>query len=116
MKSSILDKEPVQKVVSLLLEAEAAVGDSPTTCGYGSAASALKIIDAFDVPKFRYDPIKKLFHKYDMSFCVSILCVCLDFEYMIFVQGGSCKTEKFFIFCEMSLNYQVSYQSITWKH
>lgn len=67
MKSSILDKEPVQRVVSLLLEAEAAVEESPTTSGYGSG-SALKIIDAFDVPKFRYDSIKKLFHKYAMSF------------------------------------------------
>ncbi|KAL8457157.1 hypothetical protein ACS0TY_034318 [Phlomoides rotata] len=63
LKSSILDKEPVQRVVSLLLEAEAAVEESPTTSGYGSG-SALKIIDAFDVPKFRYDSIKKLFHKY----------------------------------------------------
>ncbi|KAL8041773.1 hypothetical protein ABFS82_09G005700 [Erythranthe guttata] len=63
LKSSILDKEPVLKVVSLLLEAEAAVEESPTSSGYGSAGSALRIIDAFDFPKFRYDPIKKLFHK-----------------------------------------------------
>ncbi|KAL0441154.1 UNVERIFIED_CONTAM: DNA polymerase epsilon subunit B [Sesamum radiatum] len=64
VKSSILDKEPVHKVVSLLLEAEAAVEESPTSSGCGSSASALRIIDAFDFPKFRYDPIKKLFHKY----------------------------------------------------
>ncbi|KAL0341660.1 UNVERIFIED_CONTAM: DNA polymerase epsilon subunit B [Sesamum calycinum] len=64
LKSSILDKEPVHKVVSLLLEAEAAVEESPTSSGCGSSASALRIIDAFDFPKFRYDPIKKLFHKY----------------------------------------------------
>ncbi|KAL2243855.1 UNVERIFIED_CONTAM: DNA polymerase epsilon subunit B [Sesamum indicum] len=64
LKSSILDKEPVHKVVSLLLEAEAAVEESPTSSGSGSSASALRIIDAFDFPKFRYDPIKKLFHKY----------------------------------------------------
>ncbi|KAH6770525.1 DNA polymerase epsilon subunit B2 [Perilla frutescens var. hirtella] len=64
LKSSILDKESVHRVVSLLLEAEAAVEESPTTSSYGSASSALRIIDAFDVPKFRYDPIKKLFHKY----------------------------------------------------
>lgn len=70
MKSSILDKEPVQRVVALLLEAEAAVEESPTTSGHGSAASAsaLRIIDAFDFPKFRYDAIKKLFHRYVMSF------------------------------------------------
>ncbi|KAK4488987.1 hypothetical protein RD792_004778 [Penstemon davidsonii] len=60
LKSSILDKEPVQRVVSLLLEAEAAVEENPTT----SSAASLKIINAFDFPKFRYDPIKKLFHKY----------------------------------------------------
>lgn len=82
MKSSILDKEPVHRVVSLLLEAEAAVEESPTTSGYGSAASALRIIDAFDVPKFRYDPIKKLFHKYAISFVnVRVLfldCMCLS--------------------------------------
>ncbi|KAG6384717.1 hypothetical protein SASPL_153534 [Salvia splendens] len=66
LKSSILDKEPVQRVVALLLEAEAAVEESPTTSGHSSAASAsaLRIIDAFDFPKFRYDAIKKLFHKY----------------------------------------------------
>ncbi|CAA0818112.1 DNA polymerase epsilon subunit B2 [Striga hermonthica] len=64
LKSSILDKEPVQKVVGLLLEAEAAVEEGPTSSGFGSGASALRIIDAFDFPKFRYDPIKKLFHKH----------------------------------------------------
>ncbi|KAL0417307.1 UNVERIFIED_CONTAM: DNA polymerase epsilon subunit B [Sesamum latifolium] len=64
LKSSILDKEPVHKVVSLLLEAEAAVEESPMSSGCGSSASALRIIDAFDFPKFRYDPVKKLFHKY----------------------------------------------------
>ncbi|XP_051136673.1 DNA polymerase epsilon subunit B [Andrographis paniculata] len=64
LKSSILDKEPVHRVVSLLLEAEAAIEENPSGGGYLSAASALRIIDAFDFPKFRYDPIKKLFHKY----------------------------------------------------
>ncbi|KAL6493468.1 DNA-directed DNA polymerase epsilon, subunit B [Orobanche gracilis] len=63
LKSSILDKEPVLKVVGLLLEAQAAVEEGPSCSGYGSAVSGLKIIDAFDFPKFRYDPIKKLFHK-----------------------------------------------------
>ncbi|KAL3835292.1 hypothetical protein ACJIZ3_010028 [Penstemon smallii] len=60
LKSSILEKEPVQRVVSLLLEAEDAVEENPTS----SSAASLKIINAFDFPKFRYDPIKKLFHKY----------------------------------------------------
>lgn len=54
VKSSILDKEPVQRVVAPLLEAEAAVEECPTTSGHGSASatSALRIIDAFDFPKF----------------------------------------------------------------
>ncbi|XP_022897536.1 DNA polymerase epsilon subunit B [Olea europaea var. sylvestris] len=64
LKSSILDKESVHRVVSLLLEAEAAVEESPTSSGYGSAASALRIIHAFDFPKFHYDPIKKNFHEH----------------------------------------------------
>lgn len=61
VKSSIIDREPVHRVVSLLLEAEAAAADeSPDAVG-GSSASALRVIDAFLVPKFRYDPIKKIF-------------------------------------------------------
>ncbi|PIN25511.1 DNA polymerase epsilon, subunit B [Handroanthus impetiginosus] len=64
LKSSILDKESVHKVATSLLEAVAAVEKNPMSGGCDSAASALKIIDAFDFPKFRYDPIKKLFHKY----------------------------------------------------
>lgn len=60
MKSSILDKEPVQRVVSLLLEAEAAAGEETPI----SSASALRIINAFDFPKFQYDPIKRSFYKY----------------------------------------------------
>lgn len=71
MKSSILDKESVHRVVSLLLEAEAAVEESPTSSGYGSAASALRIIHAFDFPKFHYDPIKKNFHEYILFYFCS---------------------------------------------
>jgi DNA polymerase epsilon subunit 2 len=64
VKSSIIDKEPVHRVVSLLLEAEAAAADeSPDSVG-GSSASAIRVIDAFLIPKFRYDPIKKIFHEY----------------------------------------------------
>ncbi|GFP88475.1 DNA polymerase epsilon subunit 2 [Phtheirospermum japonicum] len=65
LKSSILDKESIHKVASLLLEAdEAGVDEGPSSSGYGPAVSALRIIDAFDFPKYRYDSIKKLFHKY----------------------------------------------------
>lgn len=62
VKSSILDREPVHKVVSLLLEADAAVEENPSSSS--SSASALRVIDAFIVPKFRYDPVKKFFHEY----------------------------------------------------
>lgn len=63
MKSSILDKEAVSKVVSLLLEAEAAVEENPNNAVLGVGGSALRIINAFDVPKFRYDPVKKIFYE-----------------------------------------------------
>ncbi|KAF8389640.1 hypothetical protein HHK36_024159 [Tetracentron sinense] len=60
LKSSILGKDSVHSVVSLLLEAEAAVEASPST----SNRSALRIIDAFLIPKFCYDPIKKVFYEH----------------------------------------------------
>ncbi|XP_073146716.1 DNA polymerase epsilon subunit B isoform X2 [Henckelia pumila] len=63
LKSSVLDKEPVQKVVSLLLETNTAA-EGLTGNGCESSAQPMGIIDAFDFPKFRYDPIKKLFHEY----------------------------------------------------
>ncbi|KAJ9542496.1 hypothetical protein OSB04_029002 [Centaurea solstitialis] len=57
LKSSILDKEPVQRVVSLLCEAGSAAEDNLST----STTSSFSVIDAFLVPKFRYDPIRKMF-------------------------------------------------------
>ncbi|RVX14082.1 DNA polymerase epsilon subunit B [Vitis vinifera] len=60
LKSSILDKESVHRVVSLLLEAEAAVEETP---GAISTRSALRIVDAFLMSKFCYDPIKKIFYE-----------------------------------------------------
>ncbi|KAJ4960388.1 hypothetical protein NE237_020298 [Protea cynaroides] len=60
LKSSILDKDSVHRVVSLLLEADAAVEVNPST----SNRSALRIIDAFVIPKFCYDPIKKIFYEH----------------------------------------------------
>ncbi|XP_042960648.1 DNA polymerase epsilon subunit B isoform X1 [Carya illinoinensis] len=66
LKSSIIDKDPVHRVVSLLLEAEAAAEDGPDIDGVtgGSSASSIRVIDAFLVPKFRYDPIKKTFYEH----------------------------------------------------
>ncbi|KAJ9677207.1 hypothetical protein PVL29_022287 [Vitis rotundifolia] len=60
LKSSILDKESVHRVVSLLLEAEAAVEETPRAI---STRSALRIVDAFLMSKFCYDPIKKIFYE-----------------------------------------------------
>ena len=70
VKSSIIDREPVHRVVTLLLEAEAAVDndvDDEATSGPSSSSSAIRVVDAFFVPKFRYDPIKKIFYEYVMS-------------------------------------------------
>ncbi|KAI5673983.1 hypothetical protein M9H77_14347 [Catharanthus roseus] len=63
LKSAILDKETVAKVVSDLLEAAAAGDENPNTpIGFGG--SALRIINVFDVPKYRYDKTKKTFYEY----------------------------------------------------
>lgn len=72
VKSSILDKESVSRVVSLLMEAEAAAEDTPaSTSGSGAA---LRVIDAFVVPKYRYDPIKKMFLEYVPFFSFISFC------------------------------------------
>lgn len=62
LKSSILDREPVHRVISLLLEAEAAANDEENPSS--SSAGALRIIDSFIIPKFRYDSVKKVFHEH----------------------------------------------------
>ena len=69
MKSTIIDKEAVDAVVGLLLRAEAAVGgdggdEGPDGGAAAAAGSAMRVVDAFLVPKLRYDPIKKLFYEY----------------------------------------------------
>jgi DNA polymerase epsilon subunit 2 len=62
VKSSILDRDAVRRVVSLLVEAEEAVdAASPAAT---SARSALRVVDSFVVPRFHYDPIKKVFYEY----------------------------------------------------
>ncbi|XP_057762758.1 DNA polymerase epsilon subunit B [Arachis stenosperma] len=64
-KSTIIEKEPVHRVVSRLLEADAAVEESSDPCSAGG--SAIRVVDAFLVPKFRYDPIRKQFYEYTGS-------------------------------------------------
>ncbi|XP_027924509.1 DNA polymerase epsilon subunit B [Vigna unguiculata] len=62
LKSTIIDKETVHRVVSQLLEVEADVEDSsdPGT----STSSALRVVDAFDFPKYKYDTIRKQFYEH----------------------------------------------------
>jgi hypothetical protein len=62
VQSSILDRDAVRRVVALLVEAEEALdAASPAAT---SARSALRVVDAFLVPRFHYDPIKKVFYEY----------------------------------------------------
>nr|XP_048329468.1 DNA polymerase epsilon subunit B [Ziziphus jujuba var. spinosa] len=67
LKSTIIDKEAVNGVISLLLEAEAAADDETSDNPATTATSAIRVIDAFLVPKFRYDSIKKLFYEHTGS-------------------------------------------------
>ncbi|KAE8653182.1 DNA polymerase epsilon subunit B [Cucumis sativus] len=58
LKSPILDKDAVHRVISIMVAADKVGEESPNTI---TSTSALCIINAFDIPKFRYDPIKKIF-------------------------------------------------------
>ncbi|GAB4860583.1 DNA-directed DNA polymerase epsilon, subunit B [Ancistrocladus abbreviatus] len=62
LKSSILDKDPIHHVVTLLLKAESADGESPNS-SLSTARSAISFIDAFIIPRFRYDSIRKVFYE-----------------------------------------------------
>ncbi|KAG6753784.1 hypothetical protein POTOM_041782 [Populus tomentosa] len=65
VRSSILDKEPVSRAITALLEADDAVDEDFIANGaVSSSTSAIRVIDAFLIPKFRYDPIKKQFHEH----------------------------------------------------
>ncbi|KAH7550663.1 hypothetical protein JRO89_XS13G0240900 [Xanthoceras sorbifolium] len=64
LNSSIIDKESVHRVISLLLEAEGATDKDGAS---SSSRSAVRVIDAFLVPKFHYDPIKKHFFQHTGS-------------------------------------------------
>ncbi|KAI7734824.1 hypothetical protein M8C21_027461 [Ambrosia artemisiifolia] len=57
LKSSVLDKESVHRVVSMLSAAENATEDDP----YTNMSTSFGVIDAFDIPKYHYDPIRKTF-------------------------------------------------------
>ncbi|XP_026409290.1 DNA polymerase epsilon subunit B-like isoform X1 [Papaver somniferum] len=59
LNSSVLDRDSVHRVISLLHEAESAVEASPSS----SNRSHFRIVDSFIIPKFCYDPIKKTFYE-----------------------------------------------------
>ncbi|ONH90465.1 hypothetical protein PRUPE_8G055400 [Prunus persica] len=64
----IKDKETVHCIATRILGADAAINETPDGDGDDVIrASDLLIIDAFKVPKFRYDPIKKVFYKHTGS-------------------------------------------------
>nr|BAD10772.1 DNA polymerase epsilon subunit B-like protein [Oryza sativa Japonica Group] len=80
--SSILDRDAVRRVVALLVEAEEAVdAASPAAT---SARSALRVVDSFVVPRFHYDPIKKVFydteHKITSGFFVENTVILAEGE------------------------------------
>ncbi|XP_068307001.1 DNA polymerase epsilon subunit B [Pyrus communis] len=58
------DKETVHRLVTKLSRADAAVYDGDDDGGGSTSEPDWHIIDAFKVPKFRYDPIKKSFYKH----------------------------------------------------
>ncbi|PIA36125.1 hypothetical protein AQUCO_03400201v1 [Aquilegia coerulea] len=60
LKSSIIDKDSVQKVVNFLLEAENAIESTSSS----NSKSPLIFIDSFVIPKFRFDSVKKAFYEY----------------------------------------------------
>lgn len=53
MKSSNVDKETISRVISEMLDVDEV---SPSH-------SHLRFIDAFVVPKFRFDPTRKIFYE-----------------------------------------------------
>lgn len=57
VKSTIIDKETVQRVVSLLLEATEATEET------SDAAAAIRVVDAFLIPKYKYDYSRKQFYE-----------------------------------------------------
>ncbi|RDY07744.1 DNA polymerase epsilon subunit B, partial [Mucuna pruriens] len=66
LNSTIIDKESVLRVVTSLLEANAAVPESPAT----SATSDIHVIDAFLIPKYKYDAVRKQFYQHTGSLSI----------------------------------------------
>ncbi|KAL9324375.1 hypothetical protein ACSQ67_009232 [Phaseolus vulgaris] len=67
LKSTIIDKDTVNRAVSLLLE----VVEDGSDPGEGTGtSSAFRVIDAFHVPKFKYDTIRKQFYEHTGSLSI----------------------------------------------
>ncbi|KAL2328055.1 hypothetical protein Fmac_021482 [Flemingia macrophylla] len=64
LKSTIIDKELVVRVASQLLEADASLEEDPEA---SASASAFRFIDAFVIPKYKYDAVRKQFYEYTGS-------------------------------------------------
>ncbi|KEH26806.1 DNA polymerase epsilon subunit B [Medicago truncatula] len=65
LKSAIIDVEPVQRVVNLLLAAD---GTEETNDMFASSSSsAIGVIDVFDIPRYKYDPIRRNFYQHPGS-------------------------------------------------
>ncbi|WVZ16043.1 hypothetical protein V8G54_013609 [Vigna mungo] len=62
LKSTIIDKETVHRVVSQLLEVEADMEDG-SDAGT-STSSAIRVVDAFLIPKYKYDTVRKQFYEH----------------------------------------------------
>ncbi|XP_076906459.1 DNA polymerase epsilon subunit B-like [Bidens hawaiensis] len=62
LESSILDKEPVQRAVNNLQAASAFVDDDDNLST--NMSMAFSVIDAFNIPRFRYDPVRKIFSEH----------------------------------------------------
>ncbi|KAJ0981216.1 hypothetical protein J5N97_009471 [Dioscorea zingiberensis] len=61
LKSSILDRNTIQRVMNMLLESYSAMEPSASV---DSTRTSLKFIDVFFVPRFRYDSIKRVFYEH----------------------------------------------------
>ena len=86
MKSSILDKEPVSRVIASLLAADDAVEEDFISDGaVSSSTSAIRVIDAFLIPKFRYDPIRKQFYEYVIFFDFHYCCSVCNFRILVII-------------------------------
>jgi DNA polymerase epsilon subunit 2 len=61
VKSTIIDLEQVQRAVNLLLEADAE--EEINNNFASSSSSAIAVINVFDIPRYKYDAIRRNFYQ-----------------------------------------------------